>query len=129
MSKIKEVQSYIDEQGINPCNLEISSKSFLELVVEATHEATRRGIEANSIIINQNMVEVPEIFANNPHMICGLHVHLTKKELPDGYSFAVCQNPNFNPHRLLKFESIGMEPEELMKAAEMYKKAKEIFGL
>lgn len=105
-------------------------KTFAELVIEAQTRAIREGIEANSILINANMVEVPEIliqptsrsYLTLPKMFCGLNVYLTKNDLPDGYSFAVFQGPE---NRLAQFESIGMEPDELRKAAEVYKAIKE----
>jgi hypothetical protein len=104
---------------------------FLEFVSKVTAQAMREGIKANSIVINANMVRVPEFTFCDclgsvrivPRMICGLNVHLTKDELPEGYSFAVLEGP---PNRLQQFESIGMEPEELRKAAELYRKVKEV---
>jgi hypothetical protein len=104
-------------------------RALIERASEAEQEALRIGIKANSILINQNMVEVPELFSTRfrtPHMICGLNVYLTKHDLPDGYSFAVFHTPNNPEDRLAKFEAIGMEPEELRKAAELYKEIKEI---
>lgn len=104
-------------------------EDLIERVIEAEKEALHRGIKANSVVINRNMVEVPELWStgfSTPHMICGLNVYLTKCDLPDGYSFAVFHNPNTTEDRLAKFEAIGMEPEELRKAAELYKKAKEM---
>ena len=71
-----------------------ASDDFWETLAKARAEATRRGIEANAIVINQNMVHVPEQFGMWPEMICGLHCYFTDKELPEGYSFAVCRNPN-----------------------------------
>lgn len=104
---------------------ECTANDIFEHVMEAKKFAIRENIEANAIIINKNMVKVPEIFGNNPAMICGLNAYWTKGELPDGYSFGVFHNPNLNADRLAKFESIGMEPEELRKAAELYRYMKE----
>lgn len=108
-----------------------TNKSIFELIREAQIEAFRRGIKANSVIINENMVEVRphgfESFNNYvdiPPMICGLNVVLTKDELPEDYSFAICETSH--KHRLQEFESIGMEPDELRKAAELYRKVKEM---
>lgn len=111
--------------------IEAQRDRFCELVKKATAQAMREGIEANSIIINENMVRVPEFgmklplghFAMMPKMICGLNVHLTTNELPDNYSFAVLEGPT---NRLAQFESIGMEPDELRKAAELYRRVKEV---
>ena len=108
---------------------EAVKESFYELVKKATAQAMSEGIKANSIVINENMVRVPETWIRTPlgarvlpRMICGLNVYLTTNELPENYSFAVLEGPN---NRLAKFESIGMEPDELKKAAEMYRRVKE----
>lgn len=111
---------------------------WMNLVKQSIKEATRKGIEANSIIINENMVEVAPFiidhcirgidfhsFHEMPRMICGLNVILTKDELPDGYSFAVIEAPDQRIDRLKEFESFGMEPAELRKAAEIYRTIKE----
>lgn len=104
---------------------------FYELVRAAYAEAMREGIIANAIVINEKMVKVPSFMFRDPMggikiaptMYCGLHVHFTKDELPDNYSFALIEGPH---NRLEQFESIGMEPEELKIAAELYRKIKEI---
>lgn len=105
--------------------------SFVDRVKEAYQCAIREGIKANTIIINENIVKVPETWIRMPSggaralppMICGLNVHWTKNELPEGYSFALLEGPN---NRLAQFESIGMEPDELRKAAELYRRIKEV---
>lgn len=105
--------------------------SFVEVVAKAYNRAIQEGIEANSIIINTNMVKVPATWISNgcggaielPPMVCGLNAYFTKDELPEGYSFAVFQGPD---NRLAQFESIGMEPDELRKAAELYRCIKEV---
>ena len=105
--------------------------SFYDRIKEAYAHAMQEGIRANSILINQNMVKVPATWISNgvggalelPPMICGLNVYLTKDELPDNYSFAMFQGPD---NRLAQFESIGMKPDELRKAAELYRKIKEV---
>jgi hypothetical protein len=105
-------------------------ESFYELVKKAVAQAMNDGIKANSIVINEKMVKVPETWIRTPlgarelpRMICGLNVYLTTDELPENYSFAVLEGPN---NRLAQFESIGMEPDELRKAAEMYRRVKEV---
>lgn len=110
-----------------------SNESFMDIVKKAYTEAMREGIKANSIVINENMVKVQEfgtIIAGRglfvPAMFCGLNVYLTKDELPEGYSFALVQGPDGPTDRLAQFESIGMEPEELRKAAELYRQVKEV---
>ncbi len=112
--------------------LEAPKESFFEMVRKAQIEAFKEGIKANTIVINENMVKV-EAFPFSgigglglrfvPIMFCGMNVYLTEDELPDGYSFAVLEAPN---NRLAQFESIGMEPDELRKAAEIYRKIKEV---
>lgn len=103
--------------------------SICELILQARKAAIRNGIEANSIMLNKNIVHVPEKFGYYPEMICGLKVYATSDELPDNYAFAVFNNPwhKDKGSRLEEFESIGMEPDELRKAAALYKKLKEEF--
>jgi hypothetical protein len=106
--------------------------TFVNFVKETRAQAMREGIKANSIIINENMVRVPEFtfcdvvggVHTTPKMFCGLNVYLTKDELPENYSFAVFEGRDNS--RLAQFESIGMEPEELRKAAELYRRVKEV---
>lgn len=105
-------------------------KTITELILEAQQEALREGITANTVMINENMARVDafDFQAFNgvysiPPMICGMNLYFTKNELPDNYSFAVFEGP---PNRLAEFESIGMEPSELRKAAELYRKLKEL---
>lgn len=109
--------------------IERSREQYFDLLIKAEKEAFRRGIKANSIVINENMCEVkPEWFYTGnralelPPMICGMNVYFTRDELPENYSFAIFEGP---PNRLAEFESIGMEPSELRKAAEIYKTIKE----
>lgn len=107
------------------------TESFVDRVREAYNYAIREGIKANTIIINENIVKVPETWIRMPSggarmlppMICGLNAYWTKNELPENYSFALLEGPN---NRLAQFESIGMEPDELRKAAELYRKIKEV---
>lgn len=110
--------------------IEATREDFFKHVLDAQREAFKRGIVANSIVINENMCEVkPAWFAGYrgayqlPPMICGMNLYFTKNELPDNYSFAVFEGP---PNRLAEFESIGIEPSELRKAAELYRKLKEL---
>lgn len=74
--------------------LKASMKSIYDLTVEAMHEATRNGIKANSIVINDNLVKVPESFGEYPEMICGLKTYRTSCELPEDYIFSVFHDPN-----------------------------------
>lgn len=114
-----------------PSDAEIKEahENFLDMVKRARETALREGIEANAIVLNKNMVRVRDFplfegrgFRHIPAMICGLNVYFTKDELPPNYSFAVFEGPE---NRLAQFEAIGMEPDELRKAAELYRKIKE----
>ena len=79
-------------------------RALMDSIHEAMDEATREGIKANTIIINENMVKIKPFMI--PHgqfapaarfmspMICGMNVFFTAKELPDGYSFAVTEGCN-----------------------------------
>ena len=112
---------------------EAEQKRMLDLIQEAYATAISEGIEANSIILNKNMVKVESFPMMTPtghavilpDMICGLNAYWTKNELPENYSFAILEGP---PNRLAQFEAIGMEPAELQKAAELYRKIKEEMG-
>ena len=81
----------------------LEPKSIYDLVVEAKHEAIRNGIKANSIVINDNLVRVPESFGEYPEMICGLKTYRTSCELPEDYVFAVCHNANIKPKSEMKW--------------------------
>ena len=113
--------------------LEAPKVSFFEMVRKAQTEAFREGIKANTIVINKNIVKVNK-FAYldgfdgvriTRDMVCGMNVVLTEDELPDDYSFAIFEGPQ---DRLAQFEAIGMEPAELQKAADLYRKIKEEMG-
>lgn len=122
---------YVDEREFNRLHIMGRERdTFLEFVKKTTAQAIAEGIKANSIVINENMVRVNDMWIPTPlgarclpRMICGLNVYLTTTELPEGYSFAVMEGPS---SRLEQFESIGMEPDELRKAAELYRKIKEV---
>ena len=110
--------------------IEDGREQFVELVRKVRAAAFQEGIKANTIVINKNMVKVDSFpftgvngydFHIAPTMFCGMNVVFTKDELPDGYSFAVFEGPE---NRLAQFESIGMEPDELRKAAELYRMVK-----
>ena len=123
---------FIKQQLHSDDRIEVARENFFDTVVKARAAALKDGIKANSIVINKNMVRVRSFpFGDGftrgiyfaPDMVCGLNVYLTEDELPEGYSFAVLEGPK---DRLAQFESIGMEPEELRKAAEIYRKIKEV---
>lgn len=69
-----------------------------KMITEAYAEAIKRNIKANTIVINENLVEVKPFvikysngFNELPPMICGLEAHFTDKELPDGYAFSILE--------------------------------------
>lgn len=102
-----------------------TQETFYNLLCKSLKAACREGIKANSIVINENMVKVSEHFNPNvrricPTMICGLNVCFTKDELPENYSFAIFEDTH-RSDRLAEFESIGMDPDELRKAAKLYR--------
>lgn len=66
--------------------------NFFDLIMESIREAARQGIKADSIVINRNMVFVPEKFGERPAMVCGLNAYLSTDDLPDTYSFAVLES-------------------------------------
>lgn len=84
-----------------PLELDDGWKKLMESIHAAMNEATKEGIKANTIIINENMVKIRLFIIPHgmyapaskfmPPMICGLNVYFTANELPDGYSFAVCE--------------------------------------
>lgn len=110
--------------------LEEPRESFFQMVRKAQIHALKEGIEANTIVINKNIVKVNKFAYGDGlggiritrDMICGMNVVLTEDELPADYSFAIFEGP---PNRLAQFEAIGMEPDELRKAADLYRKIKE----
>lgn len=123
---------FIKESLHSGDRLAVSRVNFFEMVAKAQAAAFKDGIKANSILINKNMVRVRSFpFSDGitrgiyfaPDMVCGLNVYLTEDDLPEGYSFAILESPK---DRLEQFEAIGMEPEELRKAAEIYRKIKEV---
>ena len=82
--------------------IEEAHKSIYELIADAIHEATRNNIKADSIVINRNLVRVPERYGEYPTMICGLKAYNTSCDLPDDYLFAVLQDnsPMTNADRI-----------------------------
>lgn len=107
-----------------------------DLLYKAIKASIKEGIQANTIVIDKNLVKVNEHFNRDvrrifPPMICGLNVCWVEDELPDGYSFAIFESPiqTSLSDRLAEFEAIGMEPAKLKKAAEMYRYFKKVEGL
>lgn len=101
-----------------------STKTIVDLIHEAKIHALHEGIKANTILINQNLVKTDPFEWCGcllPTMICGMDIYWTKDELPDNYPFAIFESPTSRDERLAKFELIGMEPDELAKAAKLYR--------
>jgi hypothetical protein len=130
MEEVKEIK--YDKVPLTDLDiLSEARESIYELIQKAKAEAIRHGIQANSIMINKNMVHIPVSFIGDGvggmiklnRMVCGLNAYFTNDELPENYSFAIFEGP---PSRLEQFESIGMEPDELRKAAELYRRVKEV---
>lgn len=128
--EIKYVKVHLERDDI----LEKPKESFFETVRKAQIEAFKEGIKANTIVINENMVKVDAFqfrsiggfgLCFSPTMFCGMNVVLTNDELPDGYSFAIFEGTT-KSDRLSEFESIGMSPDELRKAAKLYRYFKDL---
>lgn len=125
---ITYVKKYIRKDDV----IKESKESIFDLIIKAQKKAAREGIEANSIVIDKNLVKVPSTAISDclgglrilPTMICGLNAYWTSDELPNNYSFAIFQGRS-RDDRLAEFESIGMEPDELRKAADIYRAIKE----
>ena len=70
-------------------------EKFYEIVKEGCAIASREGIRANSIIINEKFVKVENktkcLLGEVRPMICGLEVFLDDGFLPEEYSFAVLE--------------------------------------
>ena len=96
----------------------ININEFIDRINEAQALAYQQHIQANSIIINENFVKVPEKLVGNreyPPMICGLEMHFTKAELPDNVMFAVCEA------RETRFEkAIRLAKEEVVRKVKKY---------
>lgn len=125
--------NFVEGPIVRDPQFEAEQKRIVDLIQEARAAAIAEGIEANSIIFNKNMVKVQSFGMGLPDggsiilpdMICGLNAYWTDNELPQNYSFAIVEGPHKVSDRLAQFEAIGMEPAELQKAAELYRKIKE----
>ena len=69
---------------------------FTHDVIRARAEAFRQNIKANAVLINKNLVKIPELYhipllgaGVVPPMICGLGVYDAGELLPEDYAFAV----------------------------------------
>ena len=99
-------------------------EKMVERIHEATAEATRRGIKANTILIGKNLAEVKPFgvrFLDGkigicPPMICGLEVRVdTEGELPDGYDFAILEAPETARERAERELVMKVQRELVMK--------------
>ena len=94
--------------------LDSSPKTLQEIVCEAIKEAVKREIKANTIVINERLIETqPFVFkhlntySEFPPMICGLEAHIVKDQLPNEYGFAILENPN--KQKTMTFEELKAE--------------------
>jgi hypothetical protein len=80
------------------------TKEFIEKIQQAQVEAIKKGIKANTVLINDKIGYVkPFLLGRNsifPPMICGLEVQITD-ELPECYDFLICENPVTERERLI----------------------------
>lgn len=74
--------------------------NLIEYIQQAQGEAVKQHINANSVMLNRNLMLVCESYSKignalyrTPPMICGLSAFLTD-ELPDNVAFSVLENPN-----------------------------------
>lgn len=77
-------------------NSDKTISKFMNDVIRARAEAFRQNIKANAVLINKNLVKIPELYhipllgaGVVPPMICGLGVYDAGELLPEDYAFAV----------------------------------------
>ena len=77
-------------------NSDKTISEFINDVIRARAEAFRQNIKANAVLINKNLVKIPELYhipplgaGVVPPMICGLGVYDAGELLPEDYAFAV----------------------------------------
>ncbi len=77
-------------------NSDKTISEFINDVMRARAEAFRQNIKANAVLINKNLVKIPELRSVaplgacvTPPMICGLGVYDAGELLPEDYAFAV----------------------------------------
>lgn len=77
-------------------NSDKTISKFMNDVIRARAEAFRQNIKANAVLINKNLVKIPELLSVaplgvcvTPPMICGLGVYDAGELLPEDYAFAV----------------------------------------
>lgn len=96
---------------------------FTHDVIRARAEAFRQNIKANAVLINKNLVKIPELYhipllgaGVVPPMICGLGVYDAGELLPEDYAFAVTH-----------IETVE-EVEKVIKERDKYKRALELMA-
>lgn len=116
-TKAEHFRVFIPEKDIEQAKDDaFETKTFDDIVAEiikAQEIAIRQKISANTILINENVCEIPsmpvaidqgggQIAAYNlPQMICGLEIHPTKYLLPDNIPFAIFKSPQTEFERQL----------------------------
>lgn len=80
------------------------TKEFIEKIQQAQVEAIKKGIKANTVIINDKIGYVKSFLLGRnsifPPMICGLEAEITD-ELPEYYDFLIYENPVTKMDRLI----------------------------
>lgn len=79
-------------------------EELFKRIMEAHREALKNEINANIVLINENLGLVKEFClagANYPKMICGLEVKVTN-ELPDNVSFVVTEVAQTEREKLIE---------------------------
>lgn len=116
-TKDEHFRVFIPEKDIEQAKDDaFEAKTFDDIVAEiikAQEIAIRQKISANTILINENVCEVPSVpvsldqgggqiaLYDLPSMICGLEIHPTKYFLPDNIPFAIFRSPQTEFERKL----------------------------
>lgn len=116
-TKDEHFRVFIPEKDIEQAKDDaFEAKTFDDIVAEiikAQEIAIRQKISANTILINENVCEIPSMpvaidqgggqiaLYDLPPMICGLEIHPTKYFLPDNIPFAIFRSPQTEFERKL----------------------------
>lgn len=102
-------------------NSDKTISKFMNDVIRARAEAFRQNIKANAVLINKNLVKIPELYhipllgaGIVPPMICGLGAYDAGELLPEDYAFAVTHIET------------GEEVEKIVKERDEYKHRQEV---
>lgn len=119
-TKDEHFRVFIPEKDIEQAKDDaFEAKTFDDIVkkiIKAQEIAIRQKISANTIMINENVCEVPSVpvsldqgggqiaLYDLPSMICGLEILPTKYVLPDNVAFALLKTPQTEFERRLNEE-------------------------